>query len=134
MRGNLRLPDLGILRLPARLTAGLGLRAQTAQGTSSLDPCFKNLTMVKFLGFLDGSLLTVNEQGKTQARRRNTRRILPFYHLARINRSKTVQDASSSRRVRIRRRERTHSYVTKTKRKLDEEIRSGFSPFTTSLE
>ena len=35
---NLRLLDLGLLRLSARLTAGLGLRAQTAQGTSSLDP------------------------------------------------------------------------------------------------
>ncbi|MBQ3220719.1 MAG: hypothetical protein IJB34_02005, partial [Clostridia bacterium] len=45
---NLRLLDFGILRLTARLTAGLGLRAQTAQGTLSLDPYFQNLTMVKF--------------------------------------------------------------------------------------
>ena len=53
--------------------------------------------------------------------------ILLVYHQARINRSKTEQDASSSRRVRIRRGERTYAYVTKTKRKLDDEIRSGFS-------
>ena len=49
MRRNLRLLKLCLLRLTARLTAGLGLRAQTPQGTSSLDPYFKNLTMVKFL-------------------------------------------------------------------------------------
>ena len=63
---------------------------------------------------------------KNAVQRSITKWILLVYPQARINRSKTKQDTSSSRRARIRRRERTYPYASKTKRKLDDEMRSGF--------
>ena len=119
--------------IPQNLTMGkfLGCRKMTTLLTVEL--CFggnflsfQNLTMVKFLDFSGGSLLGVNERGKTQSNAVLRSGFFAFTNPLEPERSKTKQDASSSRRVRIRRRERTYSYVTKTKRKLDEEMRSGF--------
>ena len=70
---------------------------------------------------------------KNAVQRSITKWILRVYHSARINRSKTKQDTSSSRRARIRRRERTYPYASKTKRKLDDEMRRGFFGLTTQL-
>ena len=108
---------------------------------------FQNLTMVKFwnctailrskislrsnftrhrrISFGVAEFHCVNDRGLPQ--RNAVLRSAPSTDQLCATRSKTEQDASSSRRVRIRRRERTFPYMTKTKRKLEEEIRSGFS-------